>query len=641
MPYWLAVSFAAVALAEPPSAKDFLTLRSVGQPAISPTAETWVFREGGRSFDPEADSEGDTDGGWSRVSQLYALDARGQMRQLTRGEDSPGDAKWAPSGDRIAFSRSVDDESALHILPIAGGEASVIDLGDLDAGSWAWQSDEQLAFTATEPEEEDAEWALDGVFSWDEQFDNALLYTVTLGSEPEAITDGERHIASFSWSAAAQAFVVTESPSADPYVTLASASLVLLRDGMRTVLSESPPCLGDYTWSPDGSHIAWAACEKGISVAHRVNVYRINDGKTWRIAEDLDPTVASLHWSPDGKSLLARVAERTETRIYRLPVAGGASRDIGFSGGEIRSMAVGPKGKWAAVRYASDHQPTSIGRLNLKNGDVAIVRDPNPHVSEWSLGDTEVVTWNNGDIALEGLLTRPPGADGPTPLLVLPHGGPDSVSTIGFSSWSHFFSTRGYAVFRPNYQGGTAYGTPFYEANRGQLGAIEFGDIETGVDALIAEKLADPDALFYGGWSWGGFLTAWTIGHTDRYRAAVAGAAVVDVVNQYVMSDINHGVVADWEYNGRPWKDLGNFDGSDPSRFLAAVTTPTLILHGDADRRVPFSQGLTLFRALSDLGVETDLVVYPGQGHGLRSGAHNAHRLKTWVAWYDAHLEKK
>ena len=126
----------------------------------------------------------------------------------------------------------------------------------------------------------------------------------------------------------------------------------------------------------------------------------------------------------------------------------------------------------------------------------------------------------------------------------------------------------------------------------------------------IAAGQADPHRLFYGGWSWGGYLTVWTIGHTSRYRAAVAGAAVVDTVYQYVTSDINHGVAAEWEYRGNPWKQLDRFDRSNPMRSLGKVVTPTLVLHGEADGRVPFDNGRMLYRALSDVGCEVELRAY-------------------------------
>ena len=113
----------------------------------------------------------------------------------------------------------------------------------------------------------------------------------------------------------------------------------------------------------------------------------------------------------------------------------------------------------------------------------------------------------------------------------------------------------------------------------------------------------------------------------------MAGAAVVDVVNQYVTSDINHGQVAEWEYTARPWAGLDRYDAADPSRFLGNVTTPTLVLHGDADTRVPFAQGLTLYRALVDQEIDTALWVYPGEGHGLSNPAHNVHRMEVWAEW--------
>jgi dipeptidyl aminopeptidase/acylaminoacyl peptidase len=178
----------------------------------------------------------------------------------------------------------------------------------------------------------------------------------------------------------------------------------------------------------------------------------------------------------------------------------------------------------------------------------------------------------------------------------MPHGGPDGVSFETWNGWAQFFAARGYSVFQPNYRGGIGYGRAFYEANRGRLGEIEFMDIESGVDALIASGKADAGRLFYGGWSWGGYLSAWTLGHTDRHRAIMVGAGVVDVVLQYVTSDINHGAAADWEYKARPWAKPDAFEKANPARFLAAAKTPTLIMHGEEDPRVPFVNAQILYR---------------------------------------------
>jgi dipeptidyl aminopeptidase/acylaminoacyl peptidase len=226
------------------------------------------------------------------------------------------------------------------------------------------------------------------------------------------------------------------------------------------------------------------------------------------------------------------------------------------------------------------------------------------------------------------------GSTGPTPLLVFPHGGPDAVSSNGFSRWVQMFAGNGYSVLQPNYRGGFGYGFDFYAANRGRLGEIEFMDIESGVDSLIAAKRVDPNHLYYGGWSWGGYLTAWTIGHTNRYKAAVAGAAVVDTGLQYALSDINHGVAAQWEFKGNPWLQPENFARTNPLHSLAKVKTPTLILHGNADDRVPLPNGIILYRALKDIGTPVRLLTYPDEPHGFTNPAHTAHMFGEWLAWY-------
>ena len=212
------------------------------------------------------------------------------------------------------------------------------------------------------------------------------------------------------------------------------------------------------------------------------------------------------------------------------------------------------------------------------------------------------------------------------------------MSVERFSAWVHYFAARGYSVFEPNYRGGFGYGYEFYAANRGRLGEIEFADIESGVDHLIATGKADKERLFYGGWSWGGYLTAWTIGHTDRYRAAMVGAGVIDTVTQYAGSDINHGIAAEWEFKGNPWQQTEQFDRASPSRYLRNVKTPTLITHGRNDHRVPFLNAVILYRGLVDVGCEVKFFAYPREPHGFREPAHQVHLLRHWAAWFDARL---
>jgi dipeptidyl aminopeptidase/acylaminoacyl peptidase len=336
------------------------------------------------------------------------------------------------------------------------------------------------------------------------------------------------------------------------------------------------------------------------------------------------------------------IDERTYTKIVQVATTGGAPKDLG----KTNRLVVGEiglpdkSGRFLAVASATTTLPAAPSIVDLDKAMVLSIAEPNPQVSGWTLGRTEVVKWKNAEgIEIEGLLLTSSHAQAgrASPLVVMPHGGPDAASQESFAGWAQYFGARGYSVFMPNYRGSTAYGRAFYAANRGRLGEIEFKDIESGVDSLIAAGKVDASRMYYGSWSWGGYLTAWTIANTKRYRAAMVGAGITDVVAQYVMSDINHGAAAQWEFKGNPWKNLEQFDKSNPMRILSRVVTPTLVAHGDDDERVPAMQGLLVYRALSDVGCEVKLLRYPREPHGFKEPAHTAHLLAHWAAWYDMH----
>ncbi len=291
-----------------------------------------------------------------------------------------------------------------------------------------------------------------------------------------------------------------------------------------------------------------------------------------------------------------------------------------------------------------EDQPTAPASFDLGAAKLRLLADLNPQVRSWSIGTQEVVRWTNAEgYEIEGLLMRPPGSrpGAKTPLIVMPHGGPDDVTTRRFSAWTAYFAAHGYAVLRPNYRGGVGYGYEHYAANRGRFGDIETLDIESGVDALIREGRVDPNRLYFGGWSWGGYISAWTLTHQTRYRAIVVGAGVNDVAFSYATSDINHGVAAQWEYVGNPWLQTGNFDRADPVRFAKYAKTPTLILHGQQDTRVPFQQGIVLYRALKDVGCPVKFYAYPRENHNFVEPAHSVHVLRVWLDWYDSHAPGK
>lgn len=631
-----------------PLAVDIAGLPLFRAITISPDGQhvAYVVRES--KLDPKAKpSDEDTTGGWKTEAQLWVVDRKGGApRKLTQGEDAAASPQWSPDGRTLAFVRKQGKRRAIHLLPLGGGEAEVLDLGELAPEAYEISPDgRSVAFIAAPPlsaAEKEAAWRSGGVVDEASRFRSSQLWVAERGGEPRQITKGDAHVVAFRWAPDGRRFAIVTAASSDPYVAsaLQTARIIGADGAIVRDLNREPRSLGRLAWSPDGRHVAFESGEDTLTLLNALVVHEVETGRSWNVAAKLDATLAGFAWAGDSRSLTLLVGERTWTKLVRVPVSGGQPAQLGRTSRWLGGLdGTDRSGRWAV---AISSTPSDVGAptvVDLQTGALQVVAPQSSRIAGWTLGKTEVVRWKNAEgVEIEGLLTTSPHAGaGPAPLLVFPHGGPDGVSQEWFSVWAQYFGARGYSVLQPNYRGGTAYGHAFYAANRGKLGEIEYADIESGVDSLIASGRADPKRLYYGGWSWGGYLTAWTIGHTRRYRAAVVGAGVIDVVTQYVLSDVNHGVAAQWEFRGDPWRQPQEFADSNPLRFLHQVATPTLIAHGDQDERVPAMQGRVLHRALADIGCEVRLLAYPREPHGFQEPAHRAHLLGSWAAWYAAH----
>lgn len=661
------VASAASSGAAAPAAPPATTLRTSARPLPRDVAELRDLRgvvaspDGARvayilrvpRFDAKATpTAGDTRGGWTVDQQLWIVERRGGApRQLTTGRDPVLAARFSPDGRDIAFVRSTGGKATLSILPLAGGEAAPLDLGEHQPQDFAWTPDgRSIVFSATAPRAEPdrkAAWLRGGAIAWERDWDTTHLFAVArAGGAPRRIDRGQRNILRFRLSPDGARVALVTAASSDPYESFNHNGLAIVRfaDGAieRELAAPKFP-IPIVEWSPDGRSIAWTTTSRGLSHIDELRVARFSgSGAAVDAAAGLDLTMTSFAWTPDSRDLVVHALARTKTALYRLGARGGSRRRLRDPGVSLVGFSGGGGSRFATAAAIGPRGPADPAVVDLATGAVRVVASVNPQVAAWRAAPTEVVTWTNKEgTRLEGLLTRTANAGGKAPpLLVMPHGGPDGVSTEGWSAWPQYFAARGYSVFQPNYRGGIGYGRAFYEANRGRLGEIELIDIESGVDHLIATGAADGDRLFYGGWSWGGYLSAWTLGHSSRYRAFVVGAGVVDVAVQYVTSDINHGVAADWEFRGRPWSQPEAFERPNPARHLGGAKSPTLILHGMEDDRVAFVNAQILYRALADLGVEVAMWAYPREGHGFQEPAHVAHRLEVWAAWYDARLPR-
>ena len=301
--------------------------------------------------------------------------------------------------------------------------------------------------------------------------------------------------------------------------------------------------------------------------------------------------------------------------------------------------------RFAAVIEDLEHAP-EVHAGDLVDGAIqwrslTSINAPWKHVER---GTASEVTWTAPDgRPMQGYLYLPPGrnaSDGPLPLVTVVHGGPAGAVRFEYQygqRWARVLADAGLAVFAPNYRGSTGWGLEFAESNMGDMGGHDMDDIQSGIDSLIASGVADADRLGVCGWSYGGYSTAWLIGHTTRFKAAMAGAAIVDWVSFHGRSYLHT-----WDRlhygNSDPYDPESNHAKFNPLPHLKNATTPTLILHGELDWDAPVEQGYFLHRVLKDHGVETRLVIYPREPHGPSEYEHRLDILRQLRTWMVDHL---
>jgi len=638
-----------------PLPHDVAQLRNVQSVTISPDGARVAYVVRAPRFDPAArPAPDDAKAGWRIEQQLFVVDRAqpGAARQLTFGDEPVRAPRFSPDGGRLAFLRKKGPRAAIHVLDLGGGEARALDLGEHEPQAFDWSPDgKAFAFTATRPATDDekaARWRRGGAHAYEREWEQTHLFVApAAGGAPRLVSRGADTVVAFRWSPDGRRFALVVAASLDPVEQFSNHRLVVVDaadGGNPRELAKgdgAPLVIRDVAWSPDSRRVAYAATARGMSHIDELRVRALDGSPAVNAAARLDPSLGPFVWAGDGQSLFAVAFARTTAKLYRLSVDGRAATEIPLGKRALWSLEADRAGRYLAASSSTPAMPSEPTLIDVQRGTAAPLASIHPELRDWTIARTEVVTWKNREgVPLEGVLTVTGHAQAgrPAPLVVMPHGGPDWTSLETWNTWAQFFAARGYSVFEPNYRGGLGYGRAFYEANRGRLGEIELADIESGVDALIAAGKADPARLFYGGWSWGGYVSAWTLGHADRYRAIMVGAGVVDVVLQYATSDINHGAAADWEYKGRPWADPAAFDRANPARSLGNARTPTLILHGEADGRVPFVNAQVLYRALADRGTQVALWAYPREPHGFQEPAHVQHMMETWAAFFDEHL---
>ncbi len=610
-------------------------------------------------------------------SAIWLVDSTGQAppRQLTAGQNSDRMPRWSPDGRQLAFVSNRSGTDQVWVIPTDGGEARLLAGEEAGVGPVAtddfyaaleWSPDgSQVAFVAQEPAPPQPGGGEEDPYATDArvvgrsdgegygEIRRLHVYSVPAAGGPaRLLTPGDYHSGDFRWSPDGRQIAFVSNRSGDEEAVRGSIDknfdlwLLDVASGETRQLTTNPgPDIGPR-WSPDGQSIAYTSVPRCGS--HRdvfqLTIISAEGGAGRCLTEQEGPHVDRLHdacWSPDGRAIYCTAARRAANVILAVPADATAPARTVVGGDYLCEWAtLSPDGKRLAFTIQGPDRPPELYVAPAEGGEEPrCLTAFNAGWRDRAIAPTHIRRWRAPDgLEIEGMLTLPPThAPGQRhPLLLNPHGGPHSRSSLGFSAEGQYWAAQGYAVFCPNFRGTMGYGQAFIDADRGDFGGGDFADVMAGVDDLIEAGLADPDRLAIMGTSYGGYLTAWAIGHTDRFKAAVAVEAVTNLQSMYGQTDIQSWV--EWEF-GYPWEVLDRLAAHSPMTFVGNVRTPTLIIHGEADRRVPLPQSLELYTSLRRLGVETQLVLYPREGHGIKEPRHRRDLLLRVAEWLGRHLE--
>lgn len=623
---------------------QLLEIPRLSEPQLSPDGDSLVYRLA------EADWEKN-----KRVSHLWLQRiGGGDPIQLTRGDKGESTPRWSPDGKTIAFiaERGDDENQQIYLLGIRGGEARRLSEHETSVSDIEWAPDgSSLYFVAKEPkseEEKKRDKVKDDVFSFDEDWKHQHLWRVAAETgKEEQLTEGDFSIGRYSLSRDGSRIVVHRAPS--PLLDDRWSSEIYLLDGDgangHRLTNNAQPESGAEI-SPDGQTVLFLADTNATSEPYyNTNLFLVpaSGGDSRMLLEDMPHEVQSAAWSADGDAIYLIANTGVRSQLFRVDVGSEDLAQLTEGDHSLRAWSYLPK---LDTHIASVANATNAGDVWRQKGGVLekLTAIYDHYAEETYLPRQEAITWKGADgETVEGLLYYPQGYEPGKryPLAVQTHGGPRSSDRFGFPRWGSYvpvLTARGWLVFKPNYRGSTGYGDAYLRDMVGHYFNQAHLDVMTGVDHLIAEGMVDSDRMIKMGWSGGGHMTNKIVTHTNRFKAASSGAGASNWVSMYGQTDIRvHR--GNW-FGGSPWRedsDIGNYWRSSALSKVWKVTTPTLVLVGQNDKRVPAPQSVEFYRALRANGVDTHLYMAPREPHGWRELRHELFKINVELDWFERH----
>jgi dipeptidyl aminopeptidase/acylaminoacyl peptidase len=607
-------------------------------------------------------------------SNIWIVDAQGgEHRPILSGTDSYTSPRWSPDGTRLAYVSSAEGRGPeLYVRWMQSGETALVSNLATSPDSITWSPDgKQLAFTALVKGEgatlakppakpEGAEWAppvividkiyyrADGRGYLEPGFTHVFVIPAD-GGTPRQITSGDfNHTGSLAWSPDGEKIVVSANREDDWEFNRRNTELwaVDISSGVMKQLTDRFGPDGSATWSPDGSKIAYLGYDDMKMGYHNQNVYvmDMDDGTIQELTTEFDRSVNSVRWAGSSSRLYIAYDDFGKRHIATLSMNGrvesiadnvgsaGTSRPYtsgGFSVANNGAYAYSAGTPYAPADVAAGRRGDSARKLTDLNSDL---------LGHKTLGQVEEIRWMSsvGDYEVQGWIVKPPDFDATKkyPLILEIHGGPFTAYGPHFSVENQLYAAAGYVVLYTNPRGSTSYGYDFANEIHHNYPGQDYDDLISGVDAVIANGYVDDEQLFVTGGSGGGVLSAWIVGKTDRFSAAVVAKPVINWISEALYSDISTTVPGYW-FEKYPWEDPEEYWRRSPLSLVGNVKTPTMLITGESDHRTPMPESEQYYQALMLQKVDSALVRVPESSHGIASRPSNQiAKVDNILAWF-------
>ena len=603
-------------------------------------------------------------------AELVLIDvASRKQRVLTHDRRAVSFPRWSPNGDRVAFlALGPNSKAQIFVMPMGGGDTLALTRSATGVQQFAWRPDGgAIAFAMSdEAPKRTGEEKFNDVF---EVKNNDYLITSQPlpthlwvigadGGDARRLTSGEWTVpinhppgspaSPISWSPDGKsiAFVKVASPYSGD-ADQSSLQILDVASGAFRAVTGRTKLEGYPSYSPDGKEISyWFPRDGQTKNVNEIHVVPASGGDGRSVTRDLDRNVVRAIWMPDGKSLFVGGADGTTVGMWIQPAAGGKAKRVDL--GKIVpasafwvDASLGSKGE-IAFAGSEPLRPAEVYYLPSATAKPERLTDFNAFTEKLELGKTESIQWDGANgFRQDGVVTYPPDfAPGKKyPLVLYIHGGPRSASREAFSPRAQLLAAQEWVVFEPNYRGSDNLGNAFQSAIWNDAGDGPGRDVMSGVEVLKKRGFVDESRMAVTGWSYGGYMTTWLEGHYPVWKAAVAGAAVTDWLDQYDLGDAN--VRRSGGFGGSPYTEnrMAAYIEQSPITNAPKIRTPTLILSDTGDYRVTITQSYKLYHALKDNGVPTQFFAYPIPGHSPADPVRQRDVDRRWIAWLHQYLD--